>query len=118
MTKRDELLFDLEKADLDIKRVDLTIKEAQRDLLRSQIKQTDVQTLALEAETKRKCQKGGHNRNNVKGRKGRKGNERYNTYRILEDLQDRAANNGCPCDMTLTQFTDYLRSLYPEYYTK
>lgn len=38
------------------------------------------------------------------------------TGRVLEDLQDRACRNLMPTGMTLTEFTDWLRSLYPELY--
>jgi len=40
-----------------------------------------------------------------------------NTRKTLEDLQDRAYKNGLPKEMTGTMFTDYIRGLYPEYYT-
>jgi len=43
-----------------------------------------------------------------------------NTRYMLEDLQDRACRpeNGMPKGMTLTQFTDYIRGLYPKLYTR
>lgn len=38
------------------------------------------------------------------------------TRRILEDIQDRACKEGLPTGMSLTEFTDYIRGLYPELY--
>jgi len=38
--------------------------------------------------------------------------------RFLENLQDRACKAGLPSGVGLSEFTDYLRGLYPEHYTK
>ena len=42
--------------------------------------------------------------------------QRYKLSAILEDLQDRASKGGVPDISGLSQFTDYIRSLYPELY--
>jgi len=43
--------------------------------------------------------------------------KRRQTTWVLEDLQDRAARAGMPAEYGgLVQFTDFIRSLYPEYY--
>jgi hypothetical protein len=41
------------------------------------------------------------------------------TCRVLEDVQDRACRNDAlkAIGVSLTQFTDWIRGLYPEYYT-
>lgn len=41
---------------------------------------------------------------------------KVSTMRILEELQDRACKVGLP--IGLSNFTDYIRSLYPEYYSE
>jgi len=40
---------------------------------------------------------------------------KVSTMRILEEIQDRACKVGLP--IGLSDFTNYLRSLYPEYYS-
>lgn len=48
-----------------------------------------------------------------------KGIERNIVTTVLEDLQDRAALfNSFPPRMHLSEFTDYVRSLYPELYKR
>lgn len=47
------------------------------------------------------------------------GDLRHKVCRVLEDLQDRAcASPSLPGGMGLSAFTEYIRNLYPEYYTK
>ena len=41
---------------------------------------------------------------------------KVSTMRILEEIQDRACKVGLP--IGLSSFTDYIRSLYPEYYSE
>lgn len=41
-----------------------------------------------------------------------------NTPRVLEELTDRACKQGLWDKKTLSEFTDWLRGLYPELYTK
>ena len=41
-----------------------------------------------------------------------------NTPRVLEELTDRACKQGIWDKKTLSEFTDWVRGLYPELYSK
>lgn len=43
--------------------------------------------------------------------------KRLQVTSVLEDIQDRGCRQGFPNDMHLTAFTDWIRGLYPEYYS-
>ena len=45
--------------------------------------------------------------------------KKHHTMRVLEEIQDRGFKDGnIPKGWTGTQFTNYIRGLYPEYYTE